>query len=186
MTNEPNKDDKNPPTLDPADPKKVTDDPKADEKQFSQADLDNLAGKVRAEERAKMDAAAKLKAANDAEAARIAALQGEEKIKAEYNQRIKLVEEEKAKYVAELSKTKAVAELATLGYNSQFASYVVDADEAVMKANIAGFDKMVKAEIAKQISASVRRATPGDPTGGKADDSTLEHLRKVAGLPAKK
>jgi len=137
-------------------------------KEQYQKNLDELAGKIRAEEKAKQDKADKAKA----EQARIASLEGEEKLKAEYaskeqayNARIKELE-----HNAQLSRVQIALANAGVPGADVIAGNLVGADDAdtdkKVKAYVDGFNSAVKTKVGGVIDKGAPGGT-AQPQGNK-------------------
>jgi len=140
-------------------------------KVFTQAELDE---KIQA--RVEREKAGRQKAIDDAvakalkeqaERSRIESLQGEERIKAEYQAELERIDAERkasaeqlASAQRELAVSKAQGQLAGMGYPVDFAENLLGKNDAETASNIQSFDKAVKAMIAEKVNEAVARGTP--------------------------
>lgn len=151
-----------------------------------QANLDKLAGKVRKEEEAKRNK----QLAEEAEKKRIAALEGEEKLKAEHAALLRAKDEEvlalkREAAIAGITATLNAAGLKNVGTlaASCYVAGDVDATDKNVKALIAEFT----ASIAEGVKAVVDRGAPpsGNGKAGVGSDVT-DAIRRGAGIKSKK
>lgn len=158
------------------------------EKQFSQADVDAIVQKRLEREQSQRQKAIEDALAQDREKRRIAALEGEEKVKAEYE--AKLAEVRKAqderdeayRQVAhELAVTKAQAKLATLGLPPELANNVIGEDDKATDRNISALNKAVNDLVAKRVNEGLNHGTPR-AGGSKPTDDEAALLDRVMGI----
>lgn len=166
---------------------KTGDDPetKTYSKDEIQAMLNELAGKVREEERAKAKKAADEKAKKDAEAARIAALEGEERLKEEHRIALEEVQRQRdeALHVVAVSNAKAV--LSAKGYGDvadAIAPNLLGADEETTAKNIAAFDAVIQKMIADKVGQNLHRGTPQQSASTTAEPDWKKEMRDSAKL----
>jgi len=158
----------------------------ADEKKFSQADMDKaIADRLAREQKKNTDAAAKAKVEAD-EAARIAALQGEEKLKAEHAAALKKAQEESKAAQDELRITKAKAALLEAKLSPDFAAAVVGDTDDATAANIAKLSKMVSDEVKKQVDDAVHKGAPASGKPPAPGDDIRDTMFKGAGIKQEK
>jgi len=139
-------------------------------KTYSQVDLDNLAGKIRAEEKSKSEEAIKIAVANAiAEHDRLAKLTEEEKQK-----------EAKSKYEAELKEREnnitlrerqiQTQEMLTKeGISSELAEFLIDIDEDVTKSNVEKFTKTFKKAVESAVTDKLKGQPPTDFSNSEKD-----------------
>lgn len=154
--------------------------PEPEEARFTQADLDRII-----DERLKRAESSKAKAIADALAEernkqRIASLEGEERIKALYEEEIakaKKDQEERDRELAEtkriLAMTKAESKLISLGLPPELAGNVIGEDDKATEKNIAALSKSVSDLVAKQVKEGMHHGAP--KAGGSA--STASEVR---------
>lgn len=160
------------------------------EAKFTQDDLNRII-----DERLKRAEAAKSKAIEDAlkeerEKQRIAGLEGEERIKAEYEAKIaelNKAQKERDDALAEakrqLALTKTEAKLAGMGLPVELAANLLGEDDKATDRNIAALQKTIDDHVTKQVAAGLNHGAPR--AGGKADPkSDIEtEFRRLMGRP---
>jgi len=131
------------------------------------------------------------KALKDAEnKQRIASLQGEEKLKAEYQARIdeieaqsKAAQEKLASTQRDLAISKAQANLAELGLPVDFAPNMLGASDEDTAKNIAAFNAKINALVTEKVNESLARGAPKTNTNGNvAGDAWKSQMRDAMGL----
>lgn len=153
------------------DPKDMSGNPTGDVKTFTQEELNDTIAKRLSEEKERnqkrIDEAVAKALEDEREKQRVASLEGEEKTKALYEAQINKQNKEmerQAKVLEqvshELAKSKAEAQLASLGLPITFASNLIgDNDEATTK-NITEFNQAFTEAVAKAVNENVARGTP--------------------------
>lgn len=160
----------------PKETEETTADP-ADEKKFSQRDLDELISKRLKEQEARHARDADKKAKQDEEAKRIAALEGEERLKAEWSAKLKAKEEELNEANRNLALSRTEAKLSSAGLPSELASSVIGKDDDETDANIARLSKLINDQVAAKVSEGLNHGTPPAQAGVNAEQARKEHLR---------
>ena len=132
-------------------------------KSFTQEDMDKLASKVRAEEKAKADKATeeKVKAAM-AEYERQAKLTQEEREKEARSKREKELADRESKITLRERKLEAAAQLSEKGVPMEFVDYVVDLDSEKMKDKIDNFAKVYSKAVESGITEKLKGTPPKD------------------------
>ena len=137
------------------------------EARFTQDDLNRII-----DERLKRAEAQKAKAVEDAlkaerERQRIAGLEGEEKLKAEYEARLAEItkvqetrDAELAQARRELAVTKAEARLASLGLPVELASNLIGEDDKATEKNIQALQKSVNDLVTKKVAEGLNHGAP--------------------------
>jgi len=130
---------------------------------------------------------------DQASKARIASLEGEEKLKAEYQSKLEEIENERKEQAEQLAEaqralaiSKAEAQLAGLGLPAEFATNLLGADDKATQKNIETFNARVNALVTAKVSEALARGPP--MTGGSVvtqQEQLLSQLRAAANLPAK-
>ncbi|MGN0138411.1 MAG: DUF4355 domain-containing protein [Candidatus Methanomethylophilaceae archaeon] len=118
-----------------------------------------------------------------AEAERIASLQGEERVKAEYEAKLKETSDSLEQTRRELALSKAQAKLTSRGLPPEFADNVLGADDKETDSKIDLLAKTVSDLVAKQVSANLSHGTPpqgGNPPSEK--DAIAARLDRVMGM----
>jgi len=124
---------------------------------------------------------------------RIASLEGEEKLKAEYQAKLEEVESERKAQAEELASaqralalSKAEAQLASHNLPTDFAANLLGEDDETTSRNIETFNTKVNALVTAKVSEALARGPP--MTGGSVatqQEQLLAQLRAAANLPAK-
>lgn len=143
-------------------------------KTFTQDEVDKIVSARLKAERERREREDKARADEAAEQARIAKLEGEERVKAEYEKQVKARDSELAELKRTLAVTRAQGELAKRGLPADFASNLIGEDDEHTDANIAAFSKSVSDLVARQVSESLNRGTP--PAGQGAGPTREEEL----------
>lgn len=155
-----------------------------DEKKFSQKELDAMISKRLSEERARREREDQAKADEAAEKARIAAMEGEDKVRAEWAQERKQRDAELAELKHRLAVSRAEGKLAEASLPKEFASNLIGEDDDATDANIARFSEAVSKLVATKVSENLNRGTPPAGQGAgptKADDMDAM-LNRMMGL----
>lgn len=151
---------------------------------FTQADMDKLAAKVRAEERKKAEEAI-IKARTEGE--RLARMSEEEKAQAERERReAELEQREKALSLREMRAT-ARDMLGEKGLPAELLDVLDYASADACKASIGSVESAFRAAVQKGVEERMRGRTPEKKSGGTdASAAYLTELRKAAGLKEQK
>lgn len=167
---------------------KNTGSPNEDGKTFTQDDVNNIIAErlKKAEasrDKAIQDALAKAKAEWE-EANRISSLQGEEKLKAEYQAQLAKIEQEKKELEAknaDTAKRLAIADaqrqLASLGLPTEFAENMLGKDETETAMKIKVFSEAINKKVAEDVNNHLARGAPasnGAPSGTVDQFADLE------------
>lgn len=154
-----------------------------DVKEYSKNDVNEMISSRVNELNAKWEKEiAKLNKAQ-AEAERIASLQGEERVKAEYEAKLKETSDSLAQARHELAVSKAQAKLTARGLPPELADNVLGADDKETDSKIDLLAKTVSDQVAKQVSANLSHGTP--PQGGSPPsekDAIAARLDRVMGM----
>lgn len=132
--------------------------------------------------------------AEEREKQRIASLQGEERIKAEYQAQLDRIQAESKAQMEQLKAaqrdlaiSKAQAQLAELGLPTDFAINMLGDDDKQTTKNIQTFNTKVNELVTAKVNESLARGPP--KTGGATltqQDAVLAQLREIAHLPPTK
>ncbi|MBQ7701537.1 MAG: DUF4355 domain-containing protein [Candidatus Methanomethylophilaceae archaeon] len=134
-------------------------------------------------ERAKLEKERHDAEAERAEAERIAKLEGEERIKAEYEGKLSKATKERDDITKQLRLTEARSELASAGLDQALAERIVGKTLEETKANVDAIKQAVEAEATKRVNAQAAKGNPGNPTGsGSGSTSVLDIMMRGAGL----
>ena len=164
------------------------DNAKADEKRFTQAEVDEIINKRLAKEKATREREESEKEAERKKQAEIDRLDGEEKLKAQYQ--MSLDKERSARSDAErkLRIANTGVSLSKLGYDSAFAEILARDNDEDTDAMVTKFDKMVKELVKSEVLKTQSHGAPPIPDGGShsARDDILEKSRIASGLAPRK
>ena len=163
----------------------------AQEPRFTQSDVDRIVSErmgreAKAREKAIADALAEDKKKRDIEA-----LEGEARIKAEYEAKMEQARKEQEERDRELAETKRVlaitkaeSRLVSLGLPAELAANVIGDDDKATERNIAALSKAVTDLVTKQVAAGLNHGAPR-AGGGKVDNmSEIEaEFRREMGIP---
>lgn len=153
--------------------------PEPEERKFTQTDMDNLAGKIRAEARATFEREAAEKRKQDD----INKLEGEQRIKAQFEADLEKERTARAEAERALGIAKAGVELSKLGYDPEFAELMVGKSDAETEANIKRLDQMITQQVSKIVNANLKKGAPPNPDGGSGGSKELrDMIFKAAGL----
>lgn len=153
-------------------------------KTFTQDEVDKIVSARLKAERERREREDRTRADEAAEQARIAQLEGEERVKAEYEQKVKARDTELAELKRTLAITRAQGELAKQGLPAEFACNLIGEDDDHTDANIAAFSKSVSDLVARQVSESLNRGAPpaGQGAGPTKEDELSRRLDGLMGI----
>lgn len=154
-------------------------------KTFTQDELNDIISKEKAKMKASYEREQKEQAKKDAEAQELARLDGEAKLRKEWEIKERELSERATKAEHDLAVSNARASLSAKGYTdvAEIAQYLIGKDSDETEANVSKFDKMVQKIVADQVSKNMNRGTPPDPSAGATSASADEEaLRKAMGL----
>ena len=155
----------------------------AEERKFTQTDMDNLAGKVRAEARATFEREAEEKRKQED----INKLEGEQRIKAQFEADLEKERTARAEAERALGIAKAGVELSKLGYDPEFAELMVGKDDAETEANIKRLDQMITQQVSKIVNANLKKGAPPVSNGESGESNKLrDMIFKAGGVEVKK
>lgn len=148
-------------------------------KTFTQEEVDTLIKNRLAQER-------KAREKEDAERKRkseIEKMDGEQKLRAEHEQALKELNESLNAARRESAELKVGKQLATLGYDAEFAPLLTGADDTESRTNVERFDKMISRLVDDRVKKSLASGAPGIPGGTDTKEKDdLARLYKAAGL----
>ena len=138
---------------------------------FSQEDLDKVAAKVRAEEKAKAEKE-KAKAIEDAkaEAERLAQLSAEEKEKELQERQSKELAEREKTLILRENKLEGIEKLNELKIPIKFIDFVLSDNKDTMNSSIETLHKEWTDAISAEVKAQLKGEAPKDPSSGKQSD----------------
>lgn len=152
-------------------------------KSFTQDDMDKLAAKVRAEEKAKTDKAIEERIkAEMAEYDRKAKLTEEEREKEARTKREKELADRETQITMRERKLEAASALSEKGVPTEFVDYVVDIDSTKMSERIDSFAKAYQKAVEKGVTDKLKGTPPKD--FGKHKDGQDNSEKKKAPVRA--
>jgi len=166
--------------------------PQGEVKTFTQEELNNIISErvnaVNASRQKAIDDAVKKALKDASEQQRIQSLQGEERLKAEYEARLTSIEAERAKQEAELREankalaiSKAEAQLASLNLPTEFAVNLLGADDKETAKNIQTFNSKVNEFITAKVNESLARGGPQIGAAQTVPNAMAEIDKAMAG-----
>lgn len=158
-------------------------DPPEDERKFTQTELDAIVQKRLNEEKSRREREDKERVKKQAEAERIAALQGEERVKAEYESKLRDSNDQLAAIKRELAISKAETLLSAQGLPKELAANLIGETDEVTKSNIDLFTKSVESIVAQRVNDGLSHGTPPASGGSPSvKDAMAERLDRVMGI----
>lgn len=154
---------------------------KEEPKLFTQEELNRIV----AREKAQVKAAYDKQEAEKRKQAEIEKLDGEERIKAQYQADLDKERNARAEAEKNLRIARAGTSLSKLGYDPEFAPMMAGATDEETEANITRLDQMIKGQVTKIVQASNKRGAPPVPEGGPKGSSLRDEIFKAAGLNKK-
>lgn len=111
----------------------------------------------------------------------LAQLDGDERAKAEKDNRIAELEEQLAKYQIEANKSELKSVLSSRGLSAQFADIIsIGEDIEQAQANIDTLDKLFKAAVKAEVEKRLANNSPKGNGGGSTDEITKESVKKMS------
>lgn len=111
----------------------------------------------------------------------LAQLDGDERAKAEKDNRIAELEEQLAKYQIEANKSELKSVLSSRGLSAEFADIIsIGEDIEQAQANIDTLDKLFKAAVKAEVEKRLANNSPKGNGGGSTDEITKEQARKLS------
>lgn len=111
----------------------------------------------------------------------LAQLDGDERAKAEKDNRIAELEEQLAKYQIEANKSELKSVLSSRGLSAEFADIInIGEDIEQAQANIDTLDKLFKAAVKAEIEKRLANNSPKGNGGGSTDEITKESVKKMS------
>ena len=164
-------------------------------KEYTKSDVNRIVSdrvnELNARKEKAIDEAVQKALKDAAQKQRIESLQGEERIKAEYQAQLDKItaereaqEEELRTAQRDLAISKAEAQLAGLNLPTEFAINLLGKDDKETTKNIQAFNTKINELVTAKVSESLARGTP--KAGGAVapqQDITMARLREIAHLP---
>ena len=111
----------------------------------------------------------------------LAQLDGDERAKAEKDNRIAELEEQLAKYQIEANKSELKSVLSSRGLSAEFADIInIGEDIEQAQANIDTLDKLFKAAVKAEVEKRLANNSPKGNGGGSTDEITKESVKKMS------
>ena len=111
----------------------------------------------------------------------LAQLDGDERAKAEKDNRIAELEEQLAKYQIEANKSELKSVLGSRGLSPEFADIInIGEDIEEAQANIDTLDKLFKAAVKAEVEKRLANNSPKGNGGGSTDEITKESAKKMS------
>ena len=111
----------------------------------------------------------------------LAQLDGDERAKAEKDNRIAELEEQLAKYQIEANKSELKSVLSSRGLSAEFADIInIGEDIEQAQANIDTLDKLFKAAVKAEVEKRLANNSPKGNSGGSTDEITKESVKKMS------
>ena len=111
----------------------------------------------------------------------LAQLDGDERAKAEKDNKIAELEEQLAKYQIEANKSELKSVLSSRGLSAQFADIIsIGEDIEQAQANIDTLDKLFKAAVKAEVEKRLANNSPKGNGGGSTDEITKESVKKMS------
>lgn len=152
---------------------------------MTQADLDRIIQDRLSKQKASLERSMAKAREDEAEAARIKSLEGEERVRAEFEARIKAqndqlkeAEARNAEIARELAVSKATTKLAAQGLPVELAPRITGDTDAETDANIAAIRKVIETEVSKQVQAGLAHGAPANAQANPSD-SVLDEIARA-------
>lgn len=111
----------------------------------------------------------------------LAQLDGDERAKAEKDNKIAELEEQLAKYQIEANKSELKSVLSSRGLSAQFADIInIGEDIEQAQANIDTLDKLFKAAVKTEVEKRLANNSPKGNGGSSSDEITKESVKKMS------
>lgn len=152
-------------------------------KTFTQAEVDEIVSKRLKSEKDRREREDKERAEKEEKARKIAALEGEERIKAEYEVKMQERDAELARMKRDLAVSRTEAKLSAQGLPIELAGNLIGEDDERTDANIHALVKAVNNLVAEKVKGNLNHGTP--PAGGQAptkDEELSNKLDRLMGL----
>lgn len=157
--------------------------PTPEPKTFTQDDLNRIVSKEKESLKSRYEAEIAEMKRKDAESKEIERLQGEERLKKEFEIKERELTEAKTKAERALAIANVRSSLASKGYGDlgDMASNFIGQDADATEKNIVAFDQMVQRLVSEKVAGNLAKGAPPESKGA-SDDSEVANLRKAMGL----
>lgn len=157
--------------------------PTPEPKTFTQDDLNRIVSKEKESLKSRYEAEIAEMKRKDAESKEIERLQGEERLKKEFEIKERELTEAKTKAERALAIANVRSSLASKGYGDlgDMASNFIGTDADATEKNIVAFDQMVQKLVSEKVAGNLAKGAPPE-SKGTSDDADIANLRKAMGL----
>ena len=140
----------------------------AEDKKFTQAEIDKIVEKRIARERSKIDAEVEKRLQEkESEAKRLAKMTDEERKDEERTKRERELEERERKIAIAEMRAEAEKQLREKSIPQELAQFIVDADAEITKTNLETMERVFNEALEKSVEERLRGKTPAKPTDNK-------------------
>ena len=157
--------------------------PTPEPKTFTQDDLNRIVSKEKESLKSRYEAEIAEMKRKDAESKEIERLQGEERLKKEFEIKERELVEAKTKAERALAIANIRSSLASKGYGDlgDMASNFIGADADTTEKNIVAFDQMVQRLVSERVAGNLAKGAPPE-SKDTSRDADVAMLRKAVGL----
>ena len=157
--------------------------PTPEPRTFTQDDLNRIVSKEKESLKSRYEAEIAEMKRKDAESKEIERLQGEERLKKEYEIKERELTEAKVKAERALAMANVRASLASKGYGDlgDMASNFIGQDADTTEKNIVAFDQMVQRLVSERVAGNLAKGAPPESKDTSVD-ADMAMLRKAVGL----
>lgn len=164
------------------DPDGTTVEPTENPKTFTQAELDKIVQERLAQFKRKAEKEAEDARKKAEDQASLEKLQGEERLKKQFEMDKAKLEQERDTFLRDLRLARAESMLASKGLDAKFAPNMIGATDEETKANIDALEKLVGDMVAAKTKEALAKGAPPAGNGGNPQNDLLAIARKAAGL----
>ena len=163
------------------------DQPTPEVKTFTQDELNDIIAREKAKVKASFEREQKEQAKKDAEARELERLDGEAKLRKEWEIKERELSERASRAEHDLAVSNVKVSLSAKGYGdiaNDIAPYLIGKDQDETDTIVTKFDAMVQKIVAEKVTGSMARGTPPDPAGGVSStkDELEQALNRAMGL----
>ena len=157
--------------------------PTPEPKTFTQDDLNRIVSKEKESLKSRYEAEIAEMKRKDAESKEIERLQGEERLKKEFEIKERELTEAKVKAERALAMANVRASLASKGYGDlgDMASNFIGTDADATEKNVVAFDQMVQRLVSERVAGNLAKGAPPE-SKDTSRDADVAMLRKAVGL----
>lgn len=151
-------------------------------KTFTQEELDKIVQDRLAQHTRKVEREQERLRRESKEQADLEKLQGEERLKKQFEMDRAKLEQERDTYLRELRLARAESVLASKGLDPKFAAHMIGTTDEETQSNIASLEKLVSEQVASRTKEALSKGAPPAGSGGSPQNDLLSVARKAAGL----